>query len=164
MSHREVTAPTGNKGIYGHVHYKFTAIGIVPIDSEGNTWLVGQERYMLDQYTWEIPEGGGPHGEDHLESAKRELREETGIVAAKWTPLTQMHTSNSVTDELAITYIAQDLEFGEVAPDETEVLKIKKVPLSEAVSMVMDGRITDSLAMVSLMKIQLMINNRELLL
>ncbi len=164
MSHRDVTAPTGNAGIYGKVHFKNTAIGVVPIDADGNTWLVGQQRYTLDQYTWEIPEGGCPADEDHLAAAKRELQEETGILAAKWTPLLKMHTSNSVSDELAITYVAQELQFGDVSPDETELLQIKKMPLADAIAMAMDGEITDSLALVSLLKVQLLLDKGEIIL
>jgi len=146
VSHREVTAPTGKAGIYGKVHFKNTAIAIVPID----------------QYTWEIPEGGGTPHEENLTVAQRELREETGIVAKKWTQLLELHTSNSVTDELAVGFIAQDLSFGECEPDDTEDLEIKKVPLKEAVDMAMTGRITDGLAMACLMKVQLLIDRKEL--
>jgi len=162
VSHREVTAPTGKAGIYGKVHFKNTAIAIVPIDQDGNTWLVGQHRYTLNQYTWEIPEGGGTPHEENLTVAQRELREETGIVAKKWTQLLELHTSNSVTDELAVGFIAQDLSFGECEPDDTEDLEIKKVPLKEAVDMAMTGRITDGLAMACLMKVQLLIDRKEL--
>ena len=162
VSHREVTAPTGVEGIYGLVHFKNSAVAVVPIDHEGNTWLVGQYRYTLDQYTWEIPEGGGSATEDNLNVAKRELREETGIVASKWTQLLELHTSNSVTDEYAVGFVAQDLSFGESEPDDTEILQIRKVPLTTAIDMVMDGRITDCLAMACLMKIQLLIDRKEL--
>lgn len=162
VSHREVTAPTGNAGIYGLVHFKNTAVGVVPIDSDGNTWLVGQHRYTLDQYMWEIPEGGSLPNEDNLSVAKRELREETGIVAGRWTPLLELHTSNSVTDEYAVGFVAQELTFGECQPDDTEVLKIRKVPLQTAIDMAMDGRITDGLAMACLFKVQLLINCGEL--
>jgi len=162
VSHREVTAPTGKPAIYGLVHFKNTAVGVVPIDREGNTWLVGQYRYTLDQYTWEIPEGGGLPGEDNLTVAKRELREETGITANRWTQLLELHTSNSVTDEYAIGFIAQDLAFGECEPDDTEALKIRKVPFQTAIDMAMDGRITDGLAMACLFKVQLLIDQGKL--
>jgi len=163
VSHREITAPTGADGIYGLVHFKNSAVAIVPIDSDGNTWLVGQHRYTLDQYTWEIPEGGGSANEDNLSVAKRELREETGIIATTWTQLLEMHTSNSVTDEYAVGFVAQGLSFGESEPDETEVLKISKVPLSKAVDMAMDGTITDGLAIACLMKVQLLIDRKKLI-
>jgi 8-oxo-dGTP pyrophosphatase MutT (NUDIX family) len=162
VSHREVTAPTGKDGIYGMVHFKNTAVGVVPIDSEGNTWLVGQHRYTINAYTWEIPEGGSASGENTLTTAKRELKEETGISASSWTQLFEMHTSNSVTDEYAIGYVAQGLSFGSAEPDDTEILQLKKMPLSDAVDMAMQGLITDSLAMVSLLKVQLLIDRGDL--
>lgn len=162
VSHREVTAPTGNPGIYGMVHFKNTAVGVLPIDDQGNTWLVGQHRYTLNKFMWEIPEGGGSPEEGELNVAKRELREETGITAARWTTLLELHTSNSVTDEYGIGFVAQDLSFGETAPDDTEILQIKKVPLSTAVDMAMQGEISDALAMACLLKAQLLIDRGEL--
>lgn len=158
VSHREVTAPTGQAGIYGLVHFKQRAIGVVPLDASGHTWLVGQERYTLGQYSWEIPEGGATVDEEALHAAKRELQEETGITAKRWTPLLELHTSNSVTDEHAKAWVAQELEFGDTSPDETEVLHVKRVTLDDAVQMVLDGEITDSFAMASLMKVKLMLD------
>jgi 8-oxo-dGTP pyrophosphatase MutT (NUDIX family) len=157
-----VTAPTGIDGIYGVVQFKQRAIGVVPIDAEGYTWLVGQQRYTLGRYSWEIPEGGAPFGESALGAAQRELREETGLIARKWTSLLKLNTSNSVTDEEALSFVAQNLIMGEVAPDETEVLSVRRLPLIEAVEMVIDGRITDALAMTSLLKVQLMLDRGQL--
>jgi 8-oxo-dGTP pyrophosphatase MutT (NUDIX family) len=153
ITHRDVINPSGGAGIYGVVHFKNVAMGIVPLDADWNTWLVGQYRYTLERYTWEIPEGGGPLGTDPLDAAKRELLEETGITAGKWTMLLDMHTSNSVTDEYGIAYVAQDLSFGESEPEETEDLQVRRVPLEEAVQMVLDGTITDSLSMIALLKV-----------
>ena len=153
VEHREVLNPSGGAGIYGVVHFKNTAIGIVPLDNEGFTWLVGQYRYTLERYSWEIPEGGGPVGSDPLESAKRELLEETGITARIWTPLLEMHTSNSVTDEYGVAYMAQDLEMGKAQPEETEQLQIRRLPFSEVVDMVLRGEITDALSMLSILKV-----------
>jgi len=152
ITHRDVTNPSGGKGIYGVVHFKNVAVGVVPLDGEGYTWLVGQYRYTLEQYSWEIPEGGAPQGSLPLDSAKRELLEETGITALKWTPLLELHTSNSVTDEYGVAYIAQDLHFGEAEPEETEDLNVRRLPFSEVVDMVMRGDITDSLSMVAILK------------
>lgn len=153
ITHREVTNPSGGPGIYGVVHFKNVAIGIVPIDEEGYTWLVGQYRYTLEQYHWEIPEGGCPEGQSYLEAAQRELLEETGITASEWTPLLETHISNSVTDEYGVCFVARGLSFGEAEPEETESLVIKKVPLKEAIDMVMRGEITDALSMMALLKI-----------
>ena len=158
VSHRTVTAPTGAPGIYGMVHFKNTAIGVVPIDTQGYTWLVGQARYPLQQYGWEIPEGGAPLGESALAAAQRELREETGIVAKRWTSLLKLHTSNSVTDEVARSFVAQDLSFREAEPDGTEVLQLKRIPLDDAINMAMDGRITDGFAMTSLLKVAMLLD------
>lgn len=148
----KVLNPGGGPGIYGKVHFKNQAIGIVPIDNDGNTWLVGQFRYTLNAFSWEIPEGGGALKGDPLEAAKRELKEETGFTAKKWTLLTEMHTSNSVTDEAGFLFVAEDLEAGENALEETEAdMKVWKLPLREAVSMVLRGEITDSMSMIGLL-------------
>lgn len=152
VSHREVRNPSGGPGIYGVVHFKNTAIGIVPLDAEGYTWLVGQYRYTLDQYSWEIPEGGGPEGTDPLLAAQRELLEETGMRAARWTPLLELHPSNSVSDEYGVAYVAQELSFGAAQPEETEDLTVRRVLFSEAVEMVLSGQITDALSMVAILK------------
>jgi ADP-ribose pyrophosphatase len=148
----KVINPSGNDGIYGVVSFKNKAIGIIPVDKEGYTYLVGQFRYTLNEYSWEIPEGGGPIGIEPIESAKRELKEETGFTAAKWTSLGRMHTSNSVTDEEGFIFLAEDLTAGESEPEETEKLEVKKVHLKEAVEMVMRNEITDSLAVIGILK------------
>ncbi len=149
----QVTNPAGKPGIYGVVHFKNKAIGIIPIDNEGNTWLVGQYRYPLDEYSWEIPMGGGDLSVDILDSAKRELKEETGLTAQKWTKLARIHTSNSVTDEEGFVFIAEDLTQGETEFEETEDLRIRKVALSTALDMVMNGEITDSLSVAGILKV-----------
>jgi 8-oxo-dGTP pyrophosphatase MutT (NUDIX family) len=164
ISHEEVINPGGGNGIYGVVHFKNLAIGIVPIDNQGYTWLVGQHRYPSDYYSWEIPEGGGPLGVDPLLSAQRELQEEVGITAQTWTPLLHMHLSNSVSDEEAIVFVAQNLSYGSSAPEETEQLTIKKLPLSEAIQMVLDGAITDSISVAALLKLHAMLLKGELVL
>lgn len=152
VEHCDVRNPSGGAGIYGVVHFKNTAVGIVPLDAEGYTWLVGQYRYTLEQYSWEIPEGGALGG-DPLDAAQRELLEETGLRAKIWTPLLELHTSNSVTDEYGVAYVAQDLEQGESQPEETEQLHVRRLPFSETVDMVMRGEITDALSMISILKV-----------
>lgn len=159
VTHREVLNPSGRPGIYGVVHFQHIAIGILPLDPDWNTWLVGQYRYTLGAYSWEIPEGGCPVGTDPLDAAQRELLEETGIRAAVWTPLLQTHLSNSVTDEYGLAYIAQDLSFGDAQPEETELLKVRKLPFAEAFNMVMDGEITDALSVCTILKAQNWMNN-----
>jgi len=148
----QVVRPNKTEGIYGHIHYKNKAIGILPLDEELNTWLVGQYRYTLDEYSWEIPTGGVPLDEDTLDGAKRELKEETGLIAKMWKKLLKIHTSNSVTDEYGYVFIAQDLTQGEMEWDETEELKIKKISLKDALQLVMTSEITDSLSIAGILK------------
>jgi 8-oxo-dGTP pyrophosphatase MutT (NUDIX family) len=153
VRHEEVIKPNGEPGIYGVAHFKSKAAAVVPLDKEGNIWLVGQYRYTLDEYSWEIPMGGGDLSGNSLDAAKRELKEETGLIASKWTNLGKLHTSNSVTDEFGYMYLAEDLTMGESDPDDTEILELKKVSLIEAVRMVMDSEITDSLSVAAILKV-----------
>ena len=155
-----VLNPGGGRGIYGVVTMKNKALGIVPVDAEGNTWLVGQYRYPLKEYSWEIPMGGGPVELDILESAQRELREETGLSATRWTRIARLHTSNSVTDEEGFVFLAEELTMGEVEPEETEDLRLWKLPLAEAVQMVMDDRITDGVSVAGLLKAEKVLTAR----
>jgi ADP-ribose pyrophosphatase len=158
LTEHKVLNPAGKSGIYGVVSFKNLAIGILPLDEHYNTWLVGQWRYPLKEYSWEIPEGGGPIGTDPLESAKRELKEETGLIAEKYTELGKIHTSNSVCNESGILYLAQELTLTEAEPEESEDLQIKKLPFEEAYQMVMDGKITDSLSMVAILKAKILMD------
>lgn len=154
VEEHDVVNPSGGKGIYGKVHFKNKAVGVIPIDTDGNTWLVGQYRYTLNEYSWEIPEGGCPIGIEPLDAAMRELKEETGLTANKWTLLMRIHTSNSVTDEEGFVFLAEDLSQGADDREETEAdLIVKKLSLKEAIAMAMNGEITDSISMAGLMKI-----------
>jgi 8-oxo-dGTP pyrophosphatase MutT (NUDIX family) len=147
----QVVRPDGNPGIYGVVHFKNRAMGVLPIDDDGNVWLVGQHRYAFDAYSWEMPEGGVPEGEDLLDGAKRELLEETGLRAEHWERGLTSHLSNSVTDETATWYIATGLSEGQAQPDGTERIEVRKMPFQEALRMVLDGHITDSLSMIAIL-------------
>jgi len=150
----KVLNPAGKPGIYGKVHFKNKAIGIIALDKENNTWLVGQWRYPLNEWSWEIPEGGGPLGKDVLESAQRELKEETGITAKKWSLIQRAHLSNSVSDEEGFIYLAEELTFGDTELEDSEAgMKLWKLPLTEAVQLVLDGKITDSLSVMGLLKV-----------
>lgn len=153
----QVINPSGNPGIYGKVHYKNIAIGILPLDEDRNTYLVGQYRFATGAYSWEIPEGGGPLGIEPLDSAKRELLEETGLKASNWQEIQRMHLSNSVSDELCIIYIARGLEQHEAEPEETEQLIVRKMPFHEVYEMVCRGEIIDSVTVGAVLKVQLMI-------
>lgn len=154
LEEHQVINPAGGNGIYGKVHFKNKAIGIIPLDTEGNTWLVGQHRYTLGAYSWEIPEGGCPLGTLPLDSAKRELKEETGISANRWQQIMTFHTSNSVTDEEGFIFLAEDLSFGDSELEETEAdLVVKKLPFRDALDMVMNGEITDSMSVAGILKV-----------
>lgn len=151
--------PAGKPAVYSVVNFKNKAIGIVPLSKDGFTWLVGQWRYPLNQYSWEIPEGGGPLGEDPLQTAIRELKEETGIVAQKFEEIMQLHLSNSATDEHAFVFVATDLSFEESEPEETEDLKVKKVHITEAFEMIMNGEITDGISVAAIFKVKYLLDN-----
>lgn len=153
LEHHDVLNPSGREGIYGKVHFKNLAVAIIPVDQEGYTWLVGQYRYTLGEYAWEIPMGGGPIEDDLLYSAKRELKEETGLMAEKWTEIMKIHTSNSITDETGFIYLAEGLTQGETEFEETEVLQIRRLPFSQAVDMVMSGEITDCISASGILKV-----------
>lgn len=157
LTEHQVINPSGGSGIYGEVHFRNHAIGILPLDEEMNTWLVGQYRFPLKAYSWEIPEGGGPLDQPVLDSAKRELQEETGLLAGSWTELLKMHLSNSVSDEAAVIFIARDLTVGPASPEETEELVLRKLPFEEAYQMALDGRITDSMSVAALLKTKLLL-------
>lgn len=148
----QVINPSGGEGIYGKVSFKGLAVGIIPIDNEMNTWLVGQYRYTLNEYSWEIPMGAVPEEETYEEGALRELKEETGLVASQLEFLCKIHTSNSVTDEAGMVFVAKDLIQGKTAFDDTEDITIKKIPFTEALEWVLDGRITDSLSVAGILK------------
>lgn len=156
LTEHQVINPSGGKGIYGEVHFKNYAIGIIAIDEDDLIYLVGQYRYPLKQYSWELPEGGGPLDQEPLDSAKRELLEETGLVAQHWEEVLRMHLSNSVSNELGILYLAKDFEQFEAQPEETEQLEVKKIPFEEAYQMVIKGEITDSLTVAGILRVKLM--------
>ena len=149
----EVINPGNGLSHYGKINFKNLAIGIIPLDENNNTWLIGQYRYVPDCYSWEIPMGGGPLDIDPLESAKRELKEETGLLAEEWQELMKLHTSNSVTDERGLIYVARNLTQGETEFEETEELLIQKLPLEEAIERVMCGEITDAISVAGLLRL-----------
>lgn len=151
LFHEEVKTPGNTDGIYGRVHFRGVAVGVVPIDAEGNTWLVRQSRYTLGHYTWEIPEGGAGEGEETLACAKRELEEEVGLTAETWRKIIDLHTSNSVTDERGEVFVAEGLSAGSQNLESTEDIEVLKLPLKNAVEMVLNGEITDAMSISALL-------------
>lgn len=147
-----VINPGGGENQYGHVHFKNRAVAIIALDDDDNTWLVGQQRYTLGEYSWELPMGGAPLAEAPLEAARRELKEETGISAGIWLQLMRLHTSNSITDEVGYAFVATDLSIGEPDTEETEDLEIRRLPFDAAVEMVLDGDITDAISVAALLR------------
>ncbi|MES2689415.1 MAG: NUDIX hydrolase [Bacteroidota bacterium] len=162
VTHHDVVNPAGNQGIYGTVHFKNYALGIVALDENNDTWIVGQYRFPMNEYTWEIPEGGGPVGEDPLISAKRELMEETGIEASDWLLIQHMQLSNSASDEVAFLYLAKNLIYHKPHPEENEELQQRKIHFETLYAMVKAGKVTDSLTVAAVLKIKLMMLEGEL--
>ncbi len=160
VHHQEVITPGGTEGIYGLIHFKNLAIGIIALDEQNNTWVVGQYRYPLKKYSWEIPEGGGILGIDPLISAKRELLEECGIEAAHWEKILEMDLSNSATDEHAIIFVARELSYTKSEPEETEELQIKKIPFEELYQKVMEGHYQDAITVAGVLKLKLLLTEQ----
>ena len=162
LTEHQIINPNGGEGIYGEVHFKNYAIGVLPLDENHYTWIVGQYRFPIKAYSWEIIEGGGELSVEPIESAKRELAEESGIIANKFTEIQRMHLSNSLSDELAIIYVAQDLQIGKSSPEETEELVIRKLHFNEAYQMVMDGTITDSISVAAILKVKILLQENKI--
>lgn len=156
VSHEEVRRPNGSDGIYGVVHFKNRALGVVALDSDGMIIFVKQSRYALNQYTYEIPEGGGPFDEDPLDAIKRELEEETGYCARDWQQILTLHTSNSVTDEIGHLYLAENLYVGEQKLEDSEDIEVLRFSMEQALEMIDNGAITDSLTIAGILKVALM--------
>lgn len=157
----QVTLPSGKPGIYGVVHFKNRAVGVIPYEN-GYIWLVGQYRFPLSLYSWEIPEGGSPQDEELEETARRELKEETGLVADKLHPVLRMHLSNSSTDELGVVFLALGLKEGAAEPEESEKLSVRKVSLDEVYQKVVSGEITDALTVAGILRLMLMRTQGEM--
>ena len=158
----DVLAPTGHPAKYGVVRFANKAVGVLPLYDDGTVSLVGQSRFALGTFSWEMPEGGVPFGEDSLTGAKRELREETGMEAANWQEILQFDMSNSVTDEVAIIYLATSLTQGERAPDETEVFDYARVPFKDVLAAVTKGQIRDGLTVAAVLRVYHMAMTGEL--
>lgn len=162
INHHKVINPGGSNGIYTVTEFKNLALGILVFDDAYNTWIVGQYRYPLKQYSWEIPEGGGDPEVEPVISAQRELQEECGIVAKDWQLLLTAHTSNSATDEIAYIYVAKGLSYTDAHPDDDERLEVRKLPFAELYSMVMENKITDSLTVMAVLKAKILMDEGKI--
>ena len=158
----DAEAPTGHRTRYGVVRFKNRAVGVLPLFEDGQVVLVGQQRFPLGNYSWEMPEGGSPLGEDPLEGAKRELREETGLEARSWTKILDLELSNSVTDEVGLCYLARGLEPSIASPDATEALAVVRVAFRELLDAVIAGQIRDSLTVAAALRAHHMAREGEL--
>lgn len=162
VTHHEVITPGGSNGIYGCIHFKNLAVGIIPLDEDYNTWIVGQYRYPIQRYTWEIPEGGCPVGTSPLDTAKRELKEEVGIYAAKWDLIQELDLSDSASDEVSFCYLARQLSFGNPEQEDNEDITIKKLPFQQLFEMTEGGEIRDAISVAAIYKVQRMIERNEI--
>ena len=156
VSEYDVTDPGGNPGLYGVCEVKSFAVGVVPVDAEGHVWLVGQHRFPRDYYSWELPEGGGSMAVPPLDSARRELKEETGLSAAGWWELLQLDFSNAVTDEIGFGFLAWDVTPGASDPDDNEKLEIRRLPFGDVLEMALNGEIRDAFSQAMLMKVDIL--------
>lgn len=161
VEHQEVIRPDGNPGIYGTVRFANRAVAILPIEANGDVWLVGQWRKPLNAWSWEIPEGGVPFDEDLEGGARRELEEEAGLIAGTMLKIVEFDVSNSVSDEIGISFIAYDLTRGTMSPDPTEVLSLRRIHFTEVLGEIDKGLIRDGLTLVSVLRAhQLALTNR----
>jgi 8-oxo-dGTP pyrophosphatase MutT (NUDIX family) len=152
LAEYDAIAPTGKPALYGVVRFKNLALAILPLHEDGTVTLVGQHRFAIPGYSWELPEGGGPLGVDPLESARRELREEAGLEAADWREVLKFQLSNSITDEVGHGYLATGLTPVPPAPDETEALALARVPFREALDLALAGEIVDVMTVAMLLR------------
>jgi ADP-ribose pyrophosphatase len=156
LYHDDVIRPDGTSGIYGVVHFLHVAVGVVPLDEvHDRVLLVGQYRYPTERYSWEIPEGGGDLGVEPIESARRELAEETGYTGGEWRQLCRADLSNSVADEEAVLFVASGLDAGMAYPEGTEQLQTRWVPFDETLAMIRRGDITDAMSILALQSLAL---------
>ncbi|MEN9855199.1 MAG: hypothetical protein RL186_1185 [Pseudomonadota bacterium] len=152
VEHQSVIRPDGKDGVYGIVHFANRAVAIMPIEDNGDVWLVGQWRRPTKSWSWEIPEGGVPHHEDLEVGAKRELREETGLQADHLLRVLDFDISNSVSDEVGTSFIAYGLTQGLCAPEGTEVIEVRRVHFTVLMAEIEAGLIRDSLTLATALR------------
>ncbi len=158
----DAVAPTGRDARYGVIRFQNLAAGVLPLHEDGAVTMVGQQRFALRNYEWEIPEGGVPFDEDPLEGAKRELREEVGLEAKEWREILRLQLSNSITDERAVCYLARDFTKVEIEPDETEILDVVRVPFRDLLREIAAGRVQDVMTVAATLRVHHMAVTGEL--
>jgi 8-oxo-dGTP pyrophosphatase MutT (NUDIX family) len=147
-----VIRPDGTEAIYSVMRPHGVAVGVLPIEDDGQVHLVGQWRFTLARYSWEMPEGGAGRDEPALECAKRELQEETGLSASHFEKILELDLSNSITDERAVLFLATGLKPGPASPEPTEVLKRRTAHFTEVLARVADGRIRDAMTVAAVLR------------
>jgi ADP-ribose pyrophosphatase len=161
VEHQEIIRPDGAAGVYGIVRFANRAVAVLPLEANGDVWLVGQWRRPLNAWSWEIPEGGVPFDEDLEAGARRELEEEAGLIAGTLLKVLEFDTSNSVTDEVGTSFIAYDLTQGTLAPDPTEVLSLRRVHFTDVLAEIDQGLIRDGPTLATVLRAhQLALTNR----
>lgn len=158
----EALAPTGNPALYGVIRFKSLAVAVLPLHDDGAVTLVGQQRFALRDYSWELPEGGVPFDEDPLEGAKRELREETGLLADHWREILRVQLSNSVTDERGVCYLAAGFREVGREPDATEALDVVRAPFRQVLDACATGLVQDVMTVASVFRVHHMAVSGEL--
>ena len=156
LESQDCLTPGGTPATYSWMHFKNRAVGVIPLHDDGTITLVGQYRYPLEQYSWELPEGGCPEGRALIDAARMELSEETGLSAETMEPFLKFHTSNSITDEYGELFLATGLTQGEAHPEDSEELRIRRVSLETLLDEIESGKITDAITIMGAQKLALM--------
>jgi 8-oxo-dGTP pyrophosphatase MutT (NUDIX family) len=162
VTRHPATAPTGHAADYAVVRLKNVGTGVLPVYDDGTVVLVGQQRFALANYSWEMPEGGAPLDEDPFDGVRRELAEEAGLEAVHWASALSVEMSNSITDEIGKTWIAWDLSPVPVAPDPTEVIAVVRVPFMDLLDEIGRGTVKDAMTVATAYKAYHMALNGDL--
>jgi 8-oxo-dGTP pyrophosphatase MutT (NUDIX family) len=158
----QVIRPDGKEGIYSVVEIK-PSIGVIVLNENNQTALVGQWRYAHNKFSWEIPTGGSsPADKDIVSSAQRELIEETGIEAKNWYSLGSIDNSNGATTDVANLYLATDLKFHETHQEPDESIITRWFDFQKALEMVMSGKITESCSVAAILKVDKLLQSKSI--
>jgi 8-oxo-dGTP pyrophosphatase MutT (NUDIX family) len=153
IDEHEAINPAGKPARYDVIRPRRLAVGVVPLEADGSVHLIGQWRFPLKRYSWEIPEGGAEFGEDAESGVRRELAEEAGVSAGRLVKILEMDLSNSLTDESCVLFLATDLSPAAGEPDDVEVLRRRTAPFGEVLARIQDGRIRDSLTVAAMLRV-----------